>query len=84
MFLIRVRTATDKDIKKYIANGQASEQLQEAIQFLEAIISFIEENLYLDKPVEGALPYFEVLRIIFELFGDFEYKLRITQVYPPC
>ena len=40
--------------------------------------------MYLDKPVEGALPYFELLKMIFELFGDFEYKLRITQIYPPC
>lgn len=48
------------------------------------ILKFTEENLYLDKPVEGALPYFEILKILFELFGDFEYKLRITQVYPAC
>ena len=40
--------------------------------------------MYLDKPVEGALPYFELLKMIFELFGDFEYKLRITSVYPAC
>lgn len=51
---------------------------------MKDILSFIEENLYLDKPVEGALPYFELLKVIFELFGDFEYKLRISQIYPAC
>ena len=75
-FLIRIRTACDKDIKKY---PQATSQpLQDAIDFLKDLLIFIESTLYLDKPVEGALPYFELLKIIFELFGDFEYKLRIT------
>lgn len=46
------------------------------------MLTFIEQTLYLDKPVEAALPYFELLKIIFELFGDFDYKLRITQIYP--
>jgi hypothetical protein len=79
-FLIRLRTTNDKDIKK----GTTSPALTEAIRFLRGILDFIEENLYLDKPVEGALPYFELMKIIFELFGDFEYKLRVSQIYPAC
>ena len=30
------------------------------------------------------MPLFEILKLIIELFGDYEYKLRITQVYPAC
>jgi hypothetical protein len=48
------------------------------VNFLREVIKHVKENLYLDKPVEGALPLFEVLKIILELFGDYEYKLRIT------
>lgn len=79
-FLIRLRTTNDKDIKKPVASAA----LQEASAFLLSILGFIEENLYLDKPVEAALPYFELMKIIFELFGDFEYKLRVSQIYPAC
>ena len=79
-FIIRLRTAADKDIKKYLAPQAApvSENLQQTLAFITDILQFTEENLYLDKPVEAALPYFEILKILFELFGDFEYKLRIT------
>lgn len=85
-FLIRLRTASEKDIKKYNASedGYMSENVEQVIEFLRDIIAFIQENLYLDKPVEGALPLFEILKIIIELFGDFEYKLRITAIFPPC
>jgi len=75
-FLIRIRTACDKDIKKYPHSITPS--LQDTLDFLRDLLVFIEKTLYLDKPVEGALPYFELLKMIFELFGDFEYKLRIT------
>lgn len=51
---------------------------------MQEVILHVKKNLYLDKPVEGALPLFEVLKIVLELFGDYEYKLRITQVYPAC
>jgi len=53
-----------------------SEDLKVMIQFLKDIIQFIEENLYLDKPIEGAQPYFEILRIILDIFGDEEYKAK--------
>jgi hypothetical protein len=84
-FMIRVRSANEKDLKKWTPGTNApSESLATAILFINDILSFIEGNLYLEKPVEAALPYFEILRIIVELFGDFEYKLRVTNVYPPC
>jgi hypothetical protein len=81
-FLIRIRTACDKDIKK--CPEVITPSLQDTVDFLKDLLVFIEQTLYLDKPVESALPYFELLKMIFELFGDFEYKLRITQVYPAC
>eukprot|EP00347_Sterkiella_histriomuscorum_P008658 403344256 len=86
-FIIRLRTSTEKDIKKYVSSEEGQpipQSVEQVISFLRDTISFIQENLYLDKPVEGALPLFEIMRIIIELFGDFEYKLRITSIYPPC
>ena len=83
-FLIRLRTACEKDIKKCQDPADASEALRDCIAFLFEVLQYTEENLYLDKPVEASLPYFEILKIIMELFGDFEYKLRITQIYPAC
>lgn len=82
--MIRVRTANEKDIKKWTPAQEPTPGLAKGIAFLKDILAFIEDNLYLDKPVEAALPYFEILRIIIELFGDFEYKLRVTNVYPAC
>jgi hypothetical protein len=85
-FLIRLRTTNEKDIKKYLSGKitEPSAPLAEAIRFLLSCLRFFEENLYIDKPVEAALPYFELMRLIYELFGDFDYKLRVTQVYPAC
>ena len=85
-FFIRLRTASEKDIKKYVAseNGEMSDNVKQVIAFLQDIIEFLQDNLYLDKPVEGALPLFELMRIIIELFGENDYKLRITQIYPAC
>ena len=82
LFIIRLRTATEKDIKKFNQTKVMSDSLKEVVVFIGDIMNFIYENLYLDKPVEGALPYFEIFKIFIDLFGDFEYKLRITQVYP--
>ena len=79
-FLIRIRTSSEKDIKKYIsdATSQPPATLLPTIELLRKTLTFIEENLYLDKPVETSLPLFELMRSIFELFGDFEYKVRVS------
>ena len=79
--MIRIRTAADKEIKKYVSSPEGSAippQVAEVVDFMRNLLEFIESNLYLDKPVEGALPLFELAKMVIELFGDFEYKLRIT------
>ena len=73
-FMMRLRSVLSKDIKKYIEDGLGkSKDLQYLIDFLRNIISFCEENLYADKPIETALPLYEILMMIQDLFGDFDY-----------
>ena len=81
-FLLRIRTAYSKDIRKYVGGEEKTKELQELIDFLRSIIQFCEEGLYVDKPIETALPLFETLRMVQDLFGDYDYVLKMTQVYP--
>jgi len=45
---------------------------------LKRIVQICFEKLSLDKPIEAASPFFEVLHSILELFGDFSYKVKIS------
>jgi hypothetical protein len=63
-FLLRIRSAYSKDIRKYIGGEQKTKELQELIDFLRSTIQFCEEGLYVDKPIETALPLFETLRMV--------------------
>ena len=42
---------------------------------------YAEENLYLDKPIEGAFPLFDVIKLIMDLFGGIEYKQNKAHKY---
>jgi hypothetical protein len=66
----------DKEIKKSVEQNISSINVDRLVSFLAKVIDFLEENLYLDKPIEGAQPYFEILRIILEIFGDQDFKAK--------
>lgn len=55
-----------KDIKKYISDpaSEKSDDMKQLSAFLKRVISFCEESLYVDKPIETALPLFEILKMI--------------------
>ena len=64
-FLMRLRNTFSKEINKFVANEiEISEDLNNLVGFLSRIILFCEENLYVDKPIETALPLFEILKMI--------------------
>ena len=42
-----------------------------------------EEQLYLDKPIEGAFPLFDVLKLIMDLFGGNYFKLNKSKIFEP-
>jgi hypothetical protein len=78
-FMMRLRSVLSKDISRYVKDGQEkSSDLQDLINFLRIIISFCEENLYADKPIETALPLYEIMMMMQDLFGDFDYQVRVT------
>lgn len=77
LFMIRLRTSLEKSIKK---DTQLPE-VRRLAKFLNETISVCFSNLSLDKPIESASPYFEVLKMVLELFGDTEYKVKMSQVY---
>lgn len=83
VFLMSLRTSLGQKIKKYV-NGdeEKGEDLQRLVDFLARVISYCQENLYVDKPFETALPLFEVLKMIQETFGDFDFHVRVTHVLP--
>ena len=49
---------------------------------MNKIIGFCEQNLYVDKPIEAALPFFEIIIMIQNFFGEFDYQLRVNHVLP--
>lgn len=51
--------------------------------FLEDISNFAEENLYLDKPIEGAFPIFDIIKLIMNLFGGVEYYMNKAKKFSP-
>ena len=85
-FMIRLRTLNSKNIKRYdpaLADDTLWEPLQPLFDFLLEITSYAEENLYLDKPIEGSFPLFDVLKLIMKLFGNNEYKLNKAKHFEP-
>ena len=79
---MRLRSTFTKDIKKYVS-GEVIEKtkgLSDLVDFLRGVISFCEESLYVDKPIETALPLFEILKMVQDLYGDFDYYVKATQV----
>jgi len=56
-FFIRLRTVYYKDIK----NGNNVDVL---VEFLRKVIDICQHNLYLDKPIEGSFPLFDILKSI--------------------
>jgi len=66
LFLMSLRTSLTKDIKKYISDpaSEKSDDMKQLSAFLKRVISFCEESLYVDKPIETALPLFEILKMI--------------------
>jgi hypothetical protein len=82
-FMMSVRTALTKDIKKYVSGEEEkSEDLERLVEFLRRVIEFCTDNLYVDKPMETALPLFETLKIIQDHFGEFPYHIRVTNILP--
>ena len=77
-----------KDIKAYVNDSdedepaKKTEQLELLVAFLADIISHCQQNLYIDKPIESALPLFEILKMIQDLFGDYDYHVKVTQILP--
>ena len=80
-FFIRLRSLMAKDIRRYdptLAQSNPSlhttrwAPLEPLYLFLEGLTTYAEENLYLEKPIEGAFPLFDVLKLIIDLFGSKE------------
>ena len=72
-FFMRLRTLFAKDVRRYDPNLAETDPEKEALlwkpleilyNFLEDITEYAEDNLYLDKPIEGAFPLFDVLKKI--------------------
>lgn len=62
--MMRLRSTFTSDIKKYVSGADKTSELQKLIDFLRRLIEFCEQSLYVDKPIETALPLFEVLKMI--------------------
>lgn len=75
-FLVRLRTVFYKDIKKGLP-------VQVLVTFLGQVIDYCQHNLYLDKPIEGSFPMFDILKSIQELFGGIEHHLNKGKVFEP-
>jgi hypothetical protein len=56
-FFIRLRTVYYKDIKK-------GNNVDVLVEFLRKVIDICQHNLYLDKPIEGSFPLFDILKSI--------------------
>lgn len=91
-FGLRLRTLFGKFVKKYDpalaqTNPQKHDELWAPLEplyaFLLDVTSFAEQNLYLDKPIEGAFPLFEVLKMIMDYFGGITFKLNKNQSFEP-
>lgn len=75
-FFIRLRTIFYKDIKK-------GNPVPVLIDFLTEVIDYCQHHLYLDKPIEGAFPLFDILKLTQELFGGIEFHLNKAKIFEP-
>jgi hypothetical protein len=75
-FFIRLRTVYQKDIKKGLP-------VSNLVQFLKEVIEFCQINLYLDKPIEGSFPLFDILKLTQELFGGIEHHVNKAKTFEP-
>lgn len=75
-FFVRLRTVFYKDIKKGIYDPQF-------ISFLGQVIDYCQNNLYLDKPIEGSFTLFDILKVIQELFGGIEHYVNKAKTFEP-
>ena len=91
-FLVRVRTLFAKDIKRYDPalfdtnpeqHAALWAPLDPLYDFLEGVTRYAEENLYLDKPIEGVFPIFDVLKLIMDLFGGTTKTLNKAKSFEP-
>ena len=91
-FVSRVRTIYAKDIRRYNSSlGEADPAkdaelwapLQPLYDFIHDVTTYAEENLYLDKPIEGAFPLFDVLKLIMDLFGGIDYRPNKAKYFEP-
>ena len=91
-FFVRVRTIYAKDIKRYDPALYESNPehhaalwapLDPLYNFLESVTRYAEENLYLDKPIEGAFPLFDVLKLVMDLFGGITFTMNKAKSFEP-
>jgi len=75
----RLRTAHDKELRK----PTLSTTYQPLVKCLAEAISNCEAKLYLDKPIEGAFPLFNVLKSIQKLFGGIKYHINNSKIFEP-
>jgi len=53
------------------------------VDFLKDVTEYCQNNLYLDKPIEGAFPLFDILKLIHELFGGIECHINKAKIFEP-
>ena len=89
---MRVRTLYGKFIKRYDpALFETDPEQHDALwapleplyNFLEGVTRYGEENLYLDKPIEGAFPIFDVMKLIMDLFGGVVFYMNKSKTFEP-
>jgi hypothetical protein len=96
-FFHRLRTVYGKEIRWFMKNNakftfaelspeeRASKcpKLLPLLVFLQDITSFAERSLYLDKPIEGSFPLFDVLKILQDFFGGITYQMNKGAIFDP-
>lgn len=91
-FFVRLRTLFAKDIKRYQpelleTNAELHAKLWAPLEpiyaFLADVTHNAEENLYLDKPIEGSFPLFDVLKLTMDLFGGITYTMNKAKSFEP-
>lgn len=89
-FLIRIRCLLVKDIRRYDPtlaetnpelHAVSWAPLEEFYSFLDDILTYAEENLYLDKPIEGAFPLFDIIKLVMDLFGNNQFYLNKSKQF---
>ena len=91
-FFVRIRQLYAKDIRRYDpALHETNPERHAALwapldplyNFLYDVTRNAEENLYLDKPIEGAFPIFDVLKITMDFFGGITCTMNKAKSFEP-